>query len=273
MKKLLAAAIIAAAAPLSSAAVLIDIDGGIGYSFNSITSGDLGNGSLDLTGTNSSGEPLGLNQEAEGGVYLWSKISVPIFPDVGLKYQRLVSSGTNEINGAVDYGGGDPTVFSGEIDSELDMSYLDLTLSYGIPLPMASIDFGLNLRSLLGGLKMEETTGSGESLDARFAYSGGNPIIVPMLYLAGTFNVPVADVRLGAEIKTLPLGDTNVTDWEVKGTWFAPLPTNMLVKFGVEAGYRHYGLSIGESTLGADTSDLQTELGFSGFFLGAAASF
>lgn len=270
MKKLLAAAIIAAAAPLSSAAVLIDIDGGIGYSFNSITSGNLGNGSIDLESSDVNQDTIGLNQEAEGGVYLWSKISVPIFPDVGLKYQRLVSSGTNEVNETVEYGGESQT-FTGEVDSELDMSYLDLTLSYGVPLPMASIDFGLNFRSLLGGLKIEEAS-SNESLEARFEV-GGTPIIVPMLYLAGTFNVPMADVRLGAEIKTLPLGDTNVTDWEVKGTWFAPLPTNMLVKFGVEAGYRHYGLSIGESTLGADTSDLQTELGFSGFFLGAAASF
>lgn len=270
MKKLLAAAVVVAVAPLSSAAVLIDIDGGIGYSFNSITSGDLGNGALNLTGSNTDEEPIGLNQEAEGGVYLWSKISLPIFPDVGLKYQRLVSSGTNEVNETVEYGG-ETRTFSGEIDSELDMSYLDLTLSYGVPLPMASIDFGLNFRSLLGGLKIEESSGN-QSLDAPFEVSG-TPIIVPMLYLGGTFNVPTVDVRLGAEIKTLPLGDTSVTDWEVKGTWFAPLPTNMLIKFGVEAGYRHYGLKIGESTLGADTSDLQTDIGFSGFFLGAAASF
>lgn len=270
MKKLLAAAVIAAAAPLGSAAVLIDIDGGIGYSFNSITSGSLGNGAIDLESSDVSSESIGLNQEAEGGVYLWSKISVPIFPDVGLKYQRLVSSGTNEVNQTVEYGGESQT-FTGEVDSELDMSYLDLTLSYGVPLPMASLDFGLNFRSLLGGLTIDESSGN-QSLDAPFEV-GGTPIIVPMLYLAGTFNVPVADVRLGAEIKTLPLGDTSVTDWEIKGTWFAPLPTNLLVKFGVEAGYRHYGLNIGESTLNADTTDLQSELGFSGFFLGAAASF
>lgn len=270
MKKLLAAAVVAAAAPLGSAAVLIDIDGGIGYSFNSITSGSLGNGAISLESSTVDQDTIGLNQDAEGGVYFWSKVSVPIFPDIGLKYQRLVSSGTNEVNETVEYGGESQT-FSGEVDSELDMSYLDLTLSYGVPLPMASIDFGLNFRSLLGGLQIEESSGNA-SLDAPFEVSG-TPIIVPMLYLAGTFNVPMADVRLGAEIKTLPLGDTNLTDWEVKGTWFAPLPTNILVKFGVEAGYRHYGLKIGESTLGADTSDLQTDIGFSGFFLGLAASF
>ncbi|MHA7879191.1 MAG: porin family protein [Saccharospirillum sp.] len=273
MKKLLTAAVVAAAAPLGSAAVLIDIDGGLGYSFNAITSGDLGDGSIDLESSTVNANTVGLNQEADGGLYFWSKISVPIFPDVGLKYQSLVSSGTNTVNETIEFGD-ESVTYTGEVESELDLSYLDLSLTYGVPLPLGSVDFGLNFRSLLGGLTAEGSTAGGtETLDVPFSFSGDAPMILPMLYLGGTFNVPVADVRLGAEIKTLPLGDTSVTDWEIKGTWFAPLPTNLLVRFGVEAGYRQYGLTIGEETLGQDTADLQSEIGFSGFFLGAAASF
>ncbi len=257
-------------APLASAKVLIDIDGGLGYSFNSLNEGSLANDEIDLKGNNSTIEPIGLNQDAENGLYAWTKISVPIFPDVGLKYQNLYSSGTNSISQTVSYGGESQT-YAEDVESEFDLSYFDLSLTYGIPLPTASIDFGLNFRSLIGGFSAEGQT-TEQSIETAFEV-GGTPIIVPMLYLGGTFDVPVADVRLGAEIKTLPIGDTNITDFEVKGTWFAPLPTNILVKLGVEAGYRNYGLTIGDSTLGADTSDFASEVNYSGFFAGAALSF
>jgi len=258
-------------APLASAKVLIDIDGGLGYSFNSLNEGSLANDEIDLQGDQSSGSPTGLNQDAENGIYAWTKISVPIFPDVGLKYQNLYSTGTNTIVKSFSFGNDQEEAFSGEVESEFDLSYFDLSLTYGIPLPSASIDFGLNFRSLIGGFTAENDS-SNESIDTAFEVSG-TPIIVPMLYLGGTFDIPVADVRLGAEIKTLPIGDTNITDWEIKGTWFAPLPTNILVKLGVEAGYRNYGLTIGDSTLGADTSDFASKVNYSGFFAGAAMSF
>jgi outer membrane protein len=256
-------------APLASAKVLIDIDGGLGYSFNSLNEGSLANDEIDLKGDGNA-NPLGLNQDAENGLYAWTKISVPIFPDVGLKYQNLHSTGTNFISDTVSYGDQSQT-YEEEVESEFDLSYFDLSLTYGIPLPMASIDFGLNFRSLIGGFSAEGET-SGQSVDTPFEV-GGSPIIVPMLYVGGSFDLPVADVRLGGELKTLPIGDTNITDFEVKGTWFAPLPTNILVKLGIEAGYRNYGLTIGDSTLGADTSDIASEVNYSGFFAGAAFSF
>ncbi|MEX2319804.1 MAG: hypothetical protein WD668_00535, partial [Saccharospirillum sp.] len=236
----------------------------------SLNEGSLANDEIDLKGDQNFGSPIGLNQDAESGLYAWTKISVPIFPDVGLKYQNLYSTGTNSIADTVTYGGESQT-YSEEVDSEFDLSYFDLSLTYGIPLPSASVDFGLNFRSLIGGFSAEGQT-SGQSVDAAFEV-GGSPIIVPMLYLGGSFDIPVADVRLGAELKTLPIGDTNITDLEVKGTWFAPLPTNILVKLGIEAGYRNYGLTIGDSTLGADTSDFASEVNYSGFFAGAAMSF
>ncbi|HET8904118.1 MAG TPA: TIGR04219 family outer membrane beta-barrel protein [Saccharospirillum sp.] len=259
-------------APLASAKVLIDIDGAVGYNFNSLNNGTLMEGDVDLTSDNISANEVGLNQEAENGLYAWAKVSVPIFPDVSVKYENLVSSGTNSGAFTQEIYGESYNV-TGEFESELDMSYLDLSLTYGIPLPMASFDFGLNFRSLQGGFELDGiVNGQQQSVSAPFEVSG-TPIIVPMAYLSGSFTLPMADVTLGGEIKTLPLGDTNLTDWQIKGTWFAPLPTNLLVKLGIEAGYRNYGLTIGDSTLGADTSEFATEVNYSGFFAGAALHF
>lgn len=272
MKYVIAAAAVCLAAPVASAKVLIDVDGGAGYSFNSLNEGTLADGSIDLRGTQSSSEPVGLNQEAENGLYVWTKISVPIFPDVGLKYENLVSSGTNTIDQEISYGGETHT-YSEVVDSELDLSYLDITLSYGIPLPMASVDFGLNFRSMIGGFNAEGRS-SGEKVEAPFELEG-TPLIIPMGYLAGSFSPPVpgVDLTFSGELKTLPLGQTSLNDFNIKGTWYAPLPTNLLVKLGVEAGYRNYSLAIGDSTLGADTSQFASDVSFSGFFLGAAAHF
>lgn len=271
MKYWIAAAAVAMTAPVASAKVLIDVDGAVGYSFNSLNEGTLANDSLDLTGSDGSSDPIGLNHEANNGLYASAKLSWPIFPDVSLQYQNLTSSGTNTVTQTVSYGG-ESFSYNEEVDSEFDMSYFDLGLTYGVPLPMASIDFGLNFRSLIGGFTAEGQT-TGEKIDAPFEV-GGSPIIVPMGYLSASVTPPLpVDVTFSGEIKTLPLGDTNVTDWNIKGVWYAPLPTNLLVKLGLEAGYRNYSLSIGESTLGADTEDFASDVNFSGFFTGAALHF
>ncbi len=275
MKFWIAATAVALAAPVASAKVLIDIDGAVGYNFNSLNTGSLMDGAVDLTGEDISSSEVGLNQEAQNGLYTWAKISVPIFPDVGLKYENLVSSGTNSGTFTENIYGEDYTV-SGEFDSELDLSYLDLSLTYGIPLPMASFDFGLNFRSLQGGFELKGfVNGEEQTVSAPFQTSSGAPLILPMGYLAASFSppIPAADLTFSGELKTLPLGDSNLTDWNIKGTWYAPLPTNLLVKLGLEAGYRNYSVKIGDRTMGVDTSEYLSDVNFSGFFAGAALHF
>lgn len=272
MKILIATAAVMAA-PMAWSAPLIDLTGSVGYSINSLNDGTLAGDAIDLTSNNSGFvEPIGFNQEAENGLYAYAKIGLPLLPDIGLKYENLVSSGTNTLAADVEFGGQTQT-FSGDVESELDMSYLDVSLTYGIPLPMASVDLGLNFRSLLGGLTAEAKSFD-QSIDAPFQV-GDIPLILPMLYLGGSFAppVPAVDLLLSGELKTLPLGDTRVSDFNIKGTWFAPLPTNLVGKVGVEAGYRNYSLVIGDSTLGADTEDFATDVNYSGLFLGATVQF
>lgn len=271
MKIWIATAAVTLAAPMAWSAPLIDLTGNIGYSFNSLNEGTLANNSIDLTGDSSTGDTVGFDQDADNGFYASAKIGLPVLPDIGLKYEKLVSSGTNTVLKEISYGGETQT-FSGEVDSELDMSYLDISLTYGVPLPLSSIDLGLNFRSMMGGLTAE-VDGTNQSIDAPFELDGA-PLILPMLYIGGSFAPPVpTDLVLSGELKTLPLGDTSIADWNIKGTWFAPLPTNALGKLGVEGGYRNYSLAIGDSTIGADTEDFVSDVNYSGFFLGGTVQF
>lgn len=277
MRIWIAAAAVTLAAPAAWSAPLIDLTGNIGYNINSLNEGTLMNGEVDMASSDSGANNIAdLDQTAENGLYASAKIGLPILPDIGVKYESLVSSGNNNDTFTQNIYGQEYDV-NGEIDSELDLSYLDMSLSYGVPLPMASIDLGLNFRSLLGGFDATFAPSGGgqeESASAPFE-NNGVPVILPMLQLGGTFNppIPAVDLAFSGEIKTLPLGDTSVTDWNLKGTWFAPLPTNALAKAGIEAGYRNYGLTIGDDTLGMDTSDFASDISYSGFFTGVTVQF
>jgi outer membrane protein len=274
MKKLIIAAAIAMTMPMVSAKVLINIDAGAGYSFNSLGSGsNLANDQFVLDSSAvTPGSSYGLNMDANNSFYGWASISLPVLPDVKLKYENLVVEGTNNftLNETV-YG--QTFNLDGDIASSLDLSYLDLALTIGLPLPVVDFDLGLNIRSMLGGFSATgDVGGTRETVDAAFEI-GSTPLIVPMGYVSAGATIPGAGVKVSGELSTLPLGDTKFSDWNIKGTWYAPLPTNLLAKVGVEAGYRSFNMTIGDSTLGADTSKFASEVGVSGFFLGATAHF
>ncbi|MBU2863060.1 TIGR04219 family outer membrane beta-barrel protein [Reinekea marina] len=273
MKKLILAAAIAATVPMASAKVLINIDGGVGYNINSLGEGShLMNETFNLTSKDVTSDSYGLNMEANNGLYGWASISLPLLPDVKLKYESLVLEGTNNFTLNQEVYGQQYTM-DGDIASTLDLSHLDMALTIGLPLPVVDIDFGLNVRSMLGGFSATgDVSGERETVEAPFQI-GSTPLIVPMGYVSAAGTIPGAGVKVSGELSTLPLGDTKISDWNIKGTWYAPLPTNMLVKVGLEGGYRNFSMVIGDSTLGADTSDFASDVGVSGFFLGATAHF
>ncbi len=159
---------------------------------------------------------------------------------------------------------------TGDLDSVLDLSHVDMTVTFGLPLPIIDFDFGLTGRALMGGFSATGmVNGSTDTKEVLFPTG----TIIPMGYLSVAATIPGVGVKIGGEINTLPIGDSKISDWNVKGTWYAPLPTNMLVKFGVEAGYRSFNFLIADSTVGIDTSDFASDVKVSGFFIGGTAHF
>ncbi len=269
MNKWIAAAAITLIAPLTSAKVLISIDGGLGYGSNGLADDStLMDNTFDLGGTGST-EPYGLGMEGKGGFYGWAKISLPVLPDVKVKYESMVLDGSNNVTFTEEIFGEEFSA-SGDVTSELDLSHLDLALTYGLPLPVVDIDLGLNFRSMIGGFSAEAD--GVDPIDESFK-AGGAPLIIPMLYVSAEGMIPTLDVKLSGELSFLPLGDVSVTDWNIKGTWYAPLPTNLLAELGLEAGYRSFNMNIGGELFGSDLSEYATDVGVSGFFIGAAFHF
>ena len=225
MNKWIVAAAMTLAVPMASAKVLISIDAGAGYSMNSIAD-DAGFddvATLAGKGTN----PVGLGMEADPAFYGWAKISLPLLPDVKVKYETMNLAGSNDATVSVPVGP-ESIDLSGNVESQLDLSHLDLALTIGLPLPVVDVDFGLNARSMIGGFKaVGEIDGqANQTEEVNFTFPGSEtPLIVPMGYVSVAATIPGVGVKIGGELSTLPLGKANITDWNIKGTWYAPLPT------------------------------------------------
>lgn len=270
MNKYLLAASLVVAVPFASAKPMLSVDAGAGWGTNGLSDDStLMDETFDLTG-DSTTEPYGLNMEGNSGFYGWMKLSVPILPDVKVKYESMVVEGDNDVTFSEDIFGESFDV-DGDVSSEFDLSHFDVALTYGLPLPVVDIDLGINARSMIGGFSATGTSGT-ETVEIDESF-GSVPLIIPMGYISVEGAIPSTSFKLSGELSTLPFGDSSVTDWNVKGTWYAPLPTNILAKVGLEAGYRSFNMTIGGDLFGEDLSDYASDVSVSGFFFGAAFHF
>lgn len=272
MNKHLLAVSLTLAMPIAMAKPMLSIDAGAGWGTNSI--GDdstIMDDTFSLDGDSSS-DPYGLNMEGEGGFYGWMKLSMPVLPDIKIKYESMVLDGSNSLTFNETVYGAEFEA-DGDVDSELDLSHFDVALTYGLPLPTVDIDLGINTRFMTGGFSAVAETGIGtDEIDEDFSFDG-NTLLIPMPYVSVEAMIPSTDFKISGEISALPLNDVSMTDWNIKGTWYAPLPTSMLAKLGLEAGYRSFNLKIDGELFGEDLSDYETDAGVSGFFFGAAFHF
>jgi len=271
MNKWIVTAAMALAVPGASAKLLMSIDAGGGYTMPTLSEDSTFIGdTFDLTGTQSSvAAPYGLGMAASNGLYGLAKTSLPLLPDVKLKYESMVLEGSNTVafSQAIL---GESFDISGTVESSLDLSHVDLGLTIGLPIPLLDIDFGVNFRALTGGFSASGViAGTQDTKEVLFP----SATIIPLGYISAAATIPGLGVKIGGELSTLPLGDADISDWNIKGTWFAPLPTNMLAKVGVEAGYRSFNMTIGETVGWLDTSDFQSNVTIAGFFVGAAVHF
>lgn len=263
MKKVLMAATLIASAPSAMALPFIDLEAGGGMTFPTLDSGNIGD-DVSLT---DSGDNITLDLSGENGFYLNGRVGLPIIPDIKLRYERLNYSNSN-VQETFDFYG---TTFDVEGDATLDMSYLDTAFVYGLPdlVPGVDyyVDFGLNLRWMLGGFEAEADTGDTESESF--------PVVpFPSAHLAGGVTIPTVDVEVSGELNTLPIDGVNFNDWNIKARWFAPLPTDAIARLGIEAGYRSWSIDIdGEEASWMGDDEAKLDFSTTGFFVGTALSF
>lgn len=244
MKKTAIAAILAAMTPMAAQADLLFTVGAKASIWNAEPTGQLDKGV--------SVEDDGLNLDSENGQQLavYFEHPLPFIPNIRLKQTNLDISGDGNINvNFLDQN------FNEKAKSTLDLSHKDLTLVWGLPLPLPFIDinFGLTARQFDGTAEVRgQQTGVRKGVDLDF--------VMPLLYGEVQIGTPFG-IYGHADVNYIGYGDNKLQDMSAGIGYDLPIP---IVDLGLEAGYRSIKLETDE-----DLADIDTDVEIKGAYFGA----
>ncbi len=225
-----------------------------GYSWNTAYEG-----SVSAT---SSGQPFDLSLENDlklddsDNNVVWAAFEhpIPVLPNFQIKQTKLETSGTNTINESFEFGG-ESYNQNVTLNSNVNLNHTDITAYWGLPLPVVTVDFGLNVRKFDGELAIN--TGVAE-LDAP----------IPMAFARVGGYLPFTGLSVMAEANYIGYGDTNHMDYQVVARY--TLPMIPVLDVNLEAGYRSFQLNIDPTDFDGDEDDLTADIDMSGIFLGVS---
>jgi outer membrane protein len=245
MKKLLAIAITAATPMMAQADLLFTVEAGASM-WNAEASGKADSIDLGKTGLN-------LDSENNNVLFVSFEHPLPVIPNIKIMKTDLdlTGDGTNAYNFL-------DNTFTGDTASQLDLSHADLTLYWGVPLPIPFVDinFGLTARQFDGVVSVtDKTSGTVAKEDLNFT--------MPMGYLNVDIDTPFG-IYARADLNALSFDGNGVTDTSIALGYTLPIP---LVDVNLEAGHRSIAV-----TTDQDTVDIETDIDVSGMFFGLNVS-
>ncbi len=245
MKKTAIAALLLAMTPVAAQADLLFTVGAKASVWNAEAGGQIDEGV--------SVEKDGLNIDSDNGQQLtvFFEHPLPFIPNLKLKQTSLELEGDGNINAQF----ADQT-FNENVTSTLDLSHSDLTLYWGLPLPVPFVDinFGLTARQFDGVAEVSGKTSSvNESVDLDF--------VMPLVYGEVKIDSPFG-LYASADINYIGMGGNKLSDISYGIGYDLPIP---VVDIGLEAGYRSINLKADK-----DLADIDTDFDVSGAYFGAS---
>jgi outer membrane protein len=176
---------------------------------------------------------------------------VPVIPNARLKYTSIDQTEDGELPA----GGFDNVATSSvgktNVETNLDLSHVDLILYYEILDNWVSVDVGLDIKVFDGQLEVSDGTDkSTTDIDK----------ILPLAYASAEFEFPLTDLSFGAELSALSYSDNSIYDGKIR------FRQGFSLAF-VELGYRQMGVKI------EDLSDTDIDLDFGGVYLSTGLDF
>ena len=247
MKKTATAIALVLASGNAAALPLIDFWAGA-YSWNTTYSGDVSANPLDLSLENT------LQLEDSNNNVVWAAFEhpIPVVPNVQIRQTTLETTGMGSITEEFTFGG-ETYSASESLNSNINLNHTDLTLYWGLPLPIVTVDFGLNIRQFDGELTINDGS---TVLDAP----------IPMLFARVGGYLPFTGLSLMAEANYIGVGETNHMDVQVVARY--TLPIIPVLDVNIEAGYRAFQLNIDPTDFGGSSNDLNADIDMSGVFVG-----
>ncbi|MDX1633080.1 MAG: TIGR04219 family outer membrane beta-barrel protein [Marinobacter sp.] len=191
---------------------------------------------------------LNLDSDSNANLNAYIEHPVPLLPNVRLNYTKIEQSGRGELG----LDGFDFIPGNVEVQSDLDLDQLDITLYYELLDNWVNLDAGITARDLDGELLVQEVGGTAASrteIDA----------IVPMGYLAARFDLPLTGVSVGAEGNAISYDGDSIYDLNAYGQFEVTVVT-------LRAGYREMSIDYEDGN-----DKLDVEIG--GPFISAGVTF
>lgn len=170
---------------------------------------------------------LDLSGDGNANLEAYLEHPVPVLPNVRLNYTKIEQSGSGEISTAFD-------LVSGDVDSDLDLTQLDITLYYEVLDNWANVDVGLTARDLDGELVVREKILNGEV--SKTDISG----VIPMGYLALRADLPFTGVSVGGQLNAISFDGDSISDVNVYGQY-------EIAVLRLQAGYRQMKMDYEDS--------------------------
>jgi len=193
---------------------------------------------------------LGDNSGLQG--YFRFEHPLPMLPNVRLARSEVKDSSVGLLTNDFDFGG-DAFVPGQSVSTEVDMTHTDVTLYYEL------IDIGFDLDVGL----------TARVLDSQLAIEGvieEKNTVLPMLYVAGKFGLPLSGLYVAGDINGVGFGGASVMDYAVKVGW--ETENFILPEFGIEAGFRRFAVDAE-----GDDLDFIIDMDAEGFFVNLTGHF
>jgi outer membrane protein len=250
MKKALIAASVAVVMSASAQAdTLLGLYIG-GSVWDADVSGSYKEGNNDFTEFN-------LNSDKNGHYYVAFEHPIPLIPNIKIASTELTTDGSAT---DVTFDFKDASFVSADVNTELDLSFIDYTLYYEIfDNDLLSFDMGLTARKFDGDVSVIQADDSANTASLELSQ------IVPMIYVSTVVGLPFTGFSVFAEGNLLSIDDSTIYDYQA-GVSYAVLD-NLAVDFNINLGYRASMIEL------EDVDDFYSDLEFKGVFLGATVHF
>ena len=177
-------------------------------------------------------QTLGLQDETDKSFYLLIEHPIPLIPNFLFAKTEISVEETGTINVGFNFDGAEFTE-DALVTTDSDLSYTDLTLYYELLDNWINFDAGITVRQFDGGITL-----TGNGLTAREKFDD----ILPMLYLAAKFDLPLTGLYIGGDMNTLSYNGDALVDYKLN------IGYETSFGLGLEAGWRSFDLDFADSS-------------------------
>lgn len=217
-----------------------------GYSWTQEYSGDIQTDGLFDTSIDLN-DDLGFDDDSGTVLYVALEHPVPLLPNILIQQTEMEIQESTTLSREIVFDGTTYSV-SEAIDSDSDLSHTDATLYYEILDNWVNLDIGLTIRQFDGGISLESATEfEEEELEE----------VIPMLYLAARFDLPLTGLYVGASANGISAGDATITDVVVN------IGYESSFGLGIEAGLRDFAIDYDDD---GDEGDVSVDGAYIGAF-------